>query len=61
MKDWAEEKAAAFLYAEPGALADFTQTEIEEYIKHLAALLREVRDECVCSACGDIAIHQSEQ
>jgi len=57
-EDWATEKAREWYDTVwPRAPKEVKAADCET----LAVLLREVRDECVCGACGSTACHESEQ
>ncbi len=59
--DWADEKAKKWVEGLLIRNDVYLIAKESEVLASLAALLREVRDECMCSACSEPAIHQSEQ
>jgi hypothetical protein len=61
MEGWSDTKAREWLDGMLIMNAVYLIAKEEEVRASLAAKLREVRDECVCSACGSVAIHRSEQ
>lgn len=54
--DWADKKVERW-FNDPGG-----EVMMDDCAKAgLAAVLREVRDECVCSGCGSVCCHEREQ